>query len=456
MRIVIVGNGKVGSTLAEQLSGEGHDIVIIDKNQQNIDNSINTLDVMGICGNGASYQILLEADVPKTDLLIACTSEDEINLLCCLISKKMGAKHTIARVRNPEYSEQLVFMRDELGLSMSINPERAASSELFRILQFPAAIKVENFSNKKVEIAEIKIREGSALDGVYIRDIHKTFKGKALICAVQRGNNVSIPGGNFLLKAKDKINIIAPAHDILNFFANMGSIMPEAKDVMIIGGGRISYYLSKRLLENGATVKIIELDPQRCAELGRLLPKAMVICGDGTDQELLDEEGIAETDAVVALTGFDEENIILALYAQSRTKGKVITKVNRANLAAIAESTGLESIVSPRVLTANLIVRYVRAMQNSLGSNIETLHRLVGGAVEALEFRVNNTFPKLNTPIMDLKLKPDILIACVSRNGTTIIPGGRDVILEDDRVIVVTTNQHLDDLSEILQRSHTI
>ncbi|MGM9639024.1 MAG: Trk system potassium transporter TrkA [Butyricicoccaceae bacterium] len=456
MRIVIVGNGKVGSTLAEQLSNEDHDVIVIDKNQQTIDNLVNTLDVMGVCGNGASYQVLLEAEVQKADLLIACTSQDEINLLCCLVGRKLGARHTIARVRNPEYSDQLVFMRDELGLSFSINPERAAAAELYKLLKFPSALKIETFSNKRAEIAEIRLKEGSALDNVYLRDLHKTFKGKALICAVQRGSQVTIPGGNFMLRAGDKISVIAAANDMLDFFASLGNLLPEARDVLLIGGGRISFYLARMLLENGARVKIIDIDPQKCAELSRQLPRAMVICGDGTDQELLAEEGLDTMDAVVALTGLDEENIILALYAQSRTDAKVITKINRPTLAAIAESTGLGSIISPRVLTANIIIRYVRAMQNSMGSNIETLHRLVGGRVEALEFRVSENFPQLDTPLMDLKLRPDLLIACISRDGRTIIPGGRDCISLGDRVIVVTTNERLDDLSEILQKGYAL
>ena len=457
MRIVIVGNGKVGSTLAEQLSNEDHEIVIVDRNQQNVDDSVNSLDVIGVCGNGASYQVLLEADVPKADLLIACTSQDEINLLCCLVARKLGAKNTIARVRNPEYSDQLVFMRDELGLSMSINPERAAASEIFRILQFPSAIKIESFSNKRVEIAEIKLRDDSPLDGVYLRDLHKTFKGKALICAVQRDGAVAIPDGNFMLKARDKISVIAPAGDMLDFFSSFGTLLPAAKDVMIIGGGRISFYLSRMLIETGARVKIIDSNAERCAELSRALPKATIILGDGTDQDLLDEEGLEDMDAVLVLTGLDEENIILALYAQANCDGKVVTKVNRTSLASIAESTGLESIISPRMLTANIIVRYVRAMQNSFGSNVETLHRLAGGSVEALEFKVSNSFPALDTPLMDIKLKPNILIGCISRGGKTIVPGGRDCISVGDRVIIITTNHNFDDLSEILmQRSIVI
>ncbi|MBQ2690714.1 MAG: Trk system potassium transporter TrkA [Clostridia bacterium] len=457
MRIVIVGNGKVGSTLAEQLSNEDHEIVIVDRNQQNVDDSVNSLDVIGVCGNGASYQVLLEADVPKADLLIACTSQDEINLLCCLVARKLGAKNTIARVRNPEYSDQLVFMRDELGLSMSINPERAAASEIFRILQFPSALKIESFSNKRVEIAEIKLRDDSPLDGVYLRDLHKTFKGKALICAVQRDGAVAIPDGNFMLKARDKISVIAPASDMLDFFSSFGTLLPAAKDVMIIGGGRISFYLSRMLIETGARVKIIDSNAERCAELSRALPKATIILGDGTDQDLLDEEGLEDMDAVLVLTGLDEENIILALYAQANCDGKVVTKVNRTSLASIAESTGLESIISPRMLTANIIVRYVRAMQNSFGSNVETLHRLAGGSVEALEFKVSNSFPALDTPLMDIKLKPNILIGCISRGGKTIVPGGRDYISVGDRVIIITTNHNFDDLSEILmQRSIVI
>ncbi len=450
MRIVIVGTGKVGTTLAEQLSMEDHDIFVIDQNQATVDHLVNTLDIMGVCGNGASYQVLLEAEVQKADLLVACTSQDEINLLCCLVAKKLGAQNTIARVRNPEYSDQLVFMRDELGLSMSINPERAAASELYKLLKFPSALKIETFSNKRVEMAEIKLREDSILDNVYLRDLHKTYKGKALICSVQRGSEVTIPGGNFMLKSGDRINVIAQADDMVDFVSSLGRTLPAARDVMLVGGGRISFYLARMLTENGARVKIIDIDPKRCAELSRLLPHAMIICGDGTDQELLSEEGIETMDAVVALTGFDEENIILALYAQSATEAKIITKINRPTLASIAESTGLGSIISPRVLTANIIIRYVRSMQNSMGSNIETLHRLVGGAVEALEFRVNDTFPQVDIPLMELRLKPNILIACISRGGRTIIPGGRDYISAGDRVIVIAAGDHFDDLSDIL------
>ncbi len=450
MRIVIVGAGKVGHTLAEQLSFEGHDIVIIDKSQQIIDSLVNALDVLGIVGNGASYGVLKEAEVDRADLLIACTSHDEVNLLCCMAAKKIGAESTIARVRNPEYNDQLLFMREELGLSMSINPEYISAMELFRILQFPSAIKIESFSNKRVEIAEIKLKEDSKLAGMKIGNLRSHFKEKVLICSVQRGSEVAIPGGSFVLQAGDKINILATRNEMAGFFSAIDLLQKQANDIMIIGGGRISYYLSRMLLDNGMRVKIIDIDKTRCLELCQLLPKAAVICGDGTEQDLLQEEGISDVDAIITMTGVDEENIILSMYAQTVTTGKVITKISRPALVKLVENTNLDTIVSPRVLTANLIVRYVRAKQNSVGSNIETLHRLVGGAVEAIEFKVNETFPKAGVRLKDLSLRPNILIGCIGRSGKTIIPGGDDSICPGDRVIIITTNEQLDDLSDIL------
>lgn len=451
MRIVIVGTGKVGSTLAEQLSMEEHDIIVIDHNQNTVDHLVNRLDIMGVCGNGASYRVLMEAEVPKADLLVACTSQDEINLLCCLLAKKMGARNTIARVRNPEYSDQLYLMRDELGLSMSINPEQAAARELYKMLKFPSALKIESFSSKRAELVEIKLRENSPLDHVYLRDMNKLYKGRALICAVQRGSEVTIPDGNFMLKSGDKIHVIAHADDLVGFFSSLGRPLPEARNVMLIGGGRISFYLARMLTENGAKVKIIDIDPKRCEELSRLLPQAMIICGDGTDQDMLIEEGLEAMDAVVTLTGFDEENIIIALYAQSSTEAKVITKVNRPTLANIADSTGLGSIISPRVLTANIIIRYVRSMQNSMGSNIETLHRLVGGAVEALEFSTRKPEWIYDKPLKELTIKKNCLIACIVRRGQVIIPNGNTEIQLGDNVIVVTTQKNFDDLTDVFE-----
>ncbi|MBC8576369.1 Trk system potassium transporter TrkA [Yanshouia hominis] len=450
MKIIVVGGGKIGETLVEQLAKEGHDLVLIDNQQAVIEETENRLDVMGIYGNGASHLVQIEAGVPKADLLIAVTNSDELNMLCCLVAKKLGARHTIARIRNPEYNDQLVFLREELGLSLAINPEAAAAGELFRMLRFPSALKIETFSRGRVELAEVRLREGSKLDGLYLHELSKKFQVKVLVCVVQRGEQVLIPTGDFRLCAGDKISIAAGPAEIERFFRAAGLLKEEAHSVMIVGGGRIAHYLCRKLLGIGVSVKIIDTDPQRCRHLCEQMPRAMIICGDGTKQELLFEEGLERVDAFVSLTGLDEQNAILSMFAASRGVGKVITKVSRTSLLSLVESAGLESVISPKEITANQIVRYVRAMQNSLGSNVETLYKLVGGRVEALEFRVKPDFPHIGTPLKDLTLKPNLLLACITRGDRAILPGGGDSIAADDRVVVVTTNQQLRDLSDIL------
>lgn len=457
MRIIVVGDGKVGSTLAGQLSGEGHDVVIIDTNQKVIDESVNQMDIIGICGNGANHKVLIEAEVDKADLLIASASSDELNMLCCLLAKKMGAQNTIARIRNPEYNDQLLYMQKELGLSMSINPEFAAASEMFRILRFPAAIKIEDFSGGRVELAEIIVPSGSGLDGILLRNLRNKYKTKVLVCVVQRENDVFIPNGNFELKGGDIISVTASPAEISRFFASLGILRRSVENVMLIGGGRIAYYLSRMLLNIGVKVKIIETDKERCIELSESLPKAMIINGDGTDQELLLEEGIERMDAFAMLTGFDEQNIILSIYAQSKGVGKVLTKVSRPSMIDLINNTGRElSVISPRNISANTITRYVRAMQNSRGSNVETLHTLVGGRVEALEFRVKDTFEYLNIPLKDLSFKPNLLITSIIRGRQTIVPGGDDFFKSGDSVIAVTDvesrTEVIDDLSDILDK----
>ncbi|PWM25800.1 MAG: Trk system potassium transporter TrkA [Oscillospiraceae bacterium] len=450
MKIIVVGGGKIGETLVEQLAREGHDLVLIDNQQRVIDETENRLDVMGVYGNGASHQVQMEAGVPRADLLIAATSSDELNILCGLVAKKLGARHTIARVRNPEYSDQLVFLRDELGLSMSINPEAAAAGELFRMLRFPSALKIETFSRGRVEMAEVRLREGGSLDGLYLHEFSRKFQVKVLVCIVQRGEEVFIPTGDFRMAAGDKISIAAGPSEIEQFFRAAGLMKEQAHSVMIVGGGRIAHYLGRKLLGIGVSVKIIDSNPQRCRQLCEQMPRAMIICGDGTKQELLFEEGLERVDAFVSLTGLDEQNAILSMFAASRGVSKVITKVSRTSLLSLVESAGLESVISPKEITANQIIRYVRAMQNSLGSNVETLYKLVGGRVEALEFRVSPEFSHIGVPLRDLTLKPNLLLACITRDGKAIIPGGNDSIVANDRVIIVTTNQQLRDLSDIL------
>ena len=368
MRILIIGDGKVGSTLIERLSKEDHDIVVIDTNPKVIENAVNSYDVMGVVGNGASYTILKEAEAEKADMIIASTNSDELNILSCLVAKKIGARHTIARVRNPEYSKQLQFLKYELGLSMVINPEFETASEIYRILRFPSAIKLDVFSKGKVEMAEVQIGENSILDNVRLIDLYKKIKVRVIIGAVQREDDVIIPKGNFVLKNNDIIHITASHKDLSEFLKELGIYKEKLKNIMIIGGGKIAYYLANMISETNMNVTIIEIDEKRCIELSEALPKARIVLGNGTDQLLLSEEGIYDADAVIPLMGIDEENIILSLYANKQNVPKTITKINNSSLVDLLGTVATGSVVSPRKITADRIVRYARALQNTEGS----------------------------------------------------------------------------------------
>ncbi len=451
MKIIIVGDGKVGATLTEHLSKEGHDVVVIDQDPQVVEDMVNQYDVMGISGNGASCSVLMEAGANKANLLIAATSSDELNILSCMVSKKIGTRHTIARVRNPEYSQQLVFLREELGLSMVVNPEMETATEICRTLRFPSAINIETFARGRVELAEIKVQPNSILDGQPLFSLPDRLRVKILVCAVQRGGNIVIPDGNFVIQAGDKIHVTASHAELAAFFKVMGIYKQKARSVLIIGGGKIAHYLTLQLLDAGMQVKIIERDRQRCHELSDWLPKATVIHGDGTDQSLLLQEGIDTVDAVVSLTGMDEENILISMYAQTQKADKVVTKINRLSFLDMLGNMGLDTIVSPKTIAANRIIRYVRAMHNSDGSSVQTLYKLVGGQVEALEFVVAETAKFTGVPLKDLKTKQNVLIACIIRNSKPIIPRGSDTIEPRDAVVVVTANQYLRDLSDILE-----
>ncbi len=451
MRIVIVGDGKVGFTLTERLASEGHDIVVIDNNPRTLAALSNALDVITVLGNGASYRVQLEANVGESDILIAVTSMDEINMISCLLAKKLGVKHTVARVRNPDYAEQLILLKDELGLSMSINPELSAASEIARLLRFPSAIRIEPFVRGRVELVEYKVPEDSALVNVPLYQIGGYLKVRMLVCAVHRGDDVFIPSGDFVLQAGDHIHITTPHAETAAFFRKLGVFQQRIKNIIIIGGGRVAYYLARQLLEIGAQVKIIENDEAKAHDLCERLPKAMVIHGDGTDPDLLAEEGLDQADAFIALTGMDEENIILSLYVRTRIQGKVIAKVDRLSFMGVLDDLGLDSLISPKALTANNIVRYVRALQNSLGSNVETLHRLLDGRIEGIEFRIRENAAFLSRPIKDLPLKSDLLIGCIVRKGVTIIPGGDDTIEVGDSVVVITANRYFDDYNDIFR-----
>ncbi len=452
MQIIIVGAGKVGTSLAAQLIRE-HRVTVIDQEPRLIENIINVYDVMGVCGNGASYEVQKEAEVGRADLLIATTSSDEINILACLVAKKLGVAHTIARIRNPEYETQLRFMRGELGLTMSINPEKAAAHEIARVLRFPAAMKLESFSKGRLELVEYRLPEGSALHGVRLLDLYKNARARVLICAVSRKGETTIPSGDFQLSSGDKIYVTAAPDQLSAFFQYLGVFRKKASTVMIVGASKMCYYLADELLHMGMRVKIIDQNESRCTQISEQLPRALVIMGDGTDSELLAEEGIEQTDAFVALTGIDEANILMAICASRQTEGcKVVAKINRRSLMDLVSSEGMiDSVVSARDVTTELIVQYIRAMECAAGSRIKTLHRLVGGAVEALEFHVDGDVTLADTPLRDLKLKPGVLIAgIVRRNGEILIPGGSDTICVGDDVIVVTQDAALQDIHDIL------
>lgn len=450
MNIIVVGGGKVGSTLIQYLCKENHNIVLIDTNPKIVEHMVNTYDIMGVCGNGASCEVLAEAIVNKTYLIIATTQSDELNILSCMIARKMGARHCIARVRNPDYAKQLVFMRDELRLSMMVNPEFDAANEISRMLRFPAAIKLESFAKGRVDLAEIHVRPHGKLDGLSLYQLYRLFKIKVLICAVQRGDKVYIPSGDFILKAGDKIHLTATHSELNSFFKAIGIVKNRVKNVLIIGGGTIAYYLTRQLSEMGMAVKIIEQDEKRCTFLSEKLPRADIILGDGTDQDVLIEEGIETTDACVALTGIDEENILISMYAKMKQVNKIITKVNRLPLLELMGNLGDESIISPKAITANLILQYCRAKQNSDGSNVKTLYKLVNNQVEALEFIVTKNNRAIEIPLKELPLKKNLLIAAICRGNKTLFPNGDDKIYADDSVIVVTTNQLLRDFDDIL------
>ena len=453
MNIIIVGAGKVGLALTQQLSTENR-VTVIDENQQIIENIINIYDVMGVCGNGASYEVQKEAEVGRADLLIATVSSDELNILACLVAKKLGVRHTIARIRNPEYETQLRFMREELGLSMAINPEKAAAREIARVLRFPAAMKLESFSKGRLELVEYRLPKDSALNGLRLSDLYRNIRVRVLICAVSRKGETIIPSGEFELRSGDKIYLTSSPDQLSQFFQHLGVFRGRASSVMIVGASKICYYLASELLEMGMSVKIIDQSEQRCVQMSERLPGALVIVGDGTDSELLHEEGIEQTDAFVAITGIDEANILMSMCAAKQSGDcKVVAKINRRSLLElVAAESMIDSVVSAGSVTAELILQYVRAMQNATGSQIKTLHRIVDETVEALEFGVTTPAPYIGVPLKDLKLKSGILLAGIVRqNGQIIIPSGDDVLNLHDDVIVVTKDTSLRDIGDILQ-----
>ncbi|MBR5508732.1 MAG: Trk system potassium transporter TrkA [Lachnospiraceae bacterium] len=454
MNIIIAGCGKVGSALAEQLSREGHDLTVIDQHSEVVQRITNAADVRGIVGNGASYNIQKEAGIEKADLLIAVTNADEVNLLCCLIAKKAGDCQTIARVRNPIYHQEISHIKEELGLSMVINPEWAAAMEAARLFRFPSAIEIDTFAKGRIELLKFRMDEQNPLCGQKIKHMTALSKCEVLICVVERGEQVLIPDGELVLQANDLISIVASSLNASRFFRLIGIETNQVKNAMIIGGGKTSFYLAQKLLEMGIAVKIVEKDRDHCEELCELLPKAMIICGDGTDQELMAEEGLSETEGFAAFTNMDEENVMLSLYAKSAGKAKMITKVNSTTYDSIIATLDIGSVIHPKNITAENILQYVRAMQNTIGSNVETLYRLVNGNAEALEFIIREEGPVTNVPLLNLNFKSNILVCAIYRYGKIIIPKGQDCLKVGDSVVIITTNcGELQDISDILNSS---
>ena len=452
MNIMIVGCGKIGTTILESLVEEGHNVTAVDNDPAVLAEVTNIHDVIGVCGNGADCSTLEEAGVDKAELFVAATGSDEVNMLSCFLAGRMGARHTIARIRKPEYNDRsLGFMKQQLGLSMAINPEQLAAHELYHILKLPSAAKVETFSRRNFEMIELRLKAGSPLLGVPLTELRSRYAAKFLICAVQRGGKVYIPDGQFVLEDGDRIGLIAPPAELLKLLKAMGEVQRQMRSVMILGGSRTAYYLARRLLNSGSEVKIIEIDRELCEELSESLPKAVIIHGDGAQQELLLEESLRSMDAFVALTGMDEENILLSFFASSQKVPKVISKVNRDELSALAERLGLECIVSPRKIIADVLVQYARALQNSLGSNIETLYSLMDDQAEAVEFRVREDPRIVNIPLKELRMKPHILIAGIIRDRKPIIPTGDDCIMAGDNVVVLAAQHRLQYLTDILK-----
>lgn len=452
MNIIVNGCGKIGVTILSSLVAEGHDVVAIDNDPMVLAEVTNIYDVMGVCGNGTDSDVLKEAGVSNTELVVSVTGSDELNMLTCFLAKRMGAENTIARIRNPEYNDKsLSFMREQLDISLTINPELMAARELFNILKLPSAAKIETFSVRNFEMVEIKLKADSALEGVKISDLRGKYKAKYLICAVQRGEDAYIPDGNFSLKSGDKIGICATPSEILRLMREMGIQQNPARKIMILGGGKTAYYLAKKLLSVGNTVTIIEKDRAVCDKLCEILPKAVIVNGDGTNQETLLEEGLGTIDAFVSLTGMDEQNILIASYAQSQNVPKVIAKINRTALMPLAEHWGLDTWISPKKIISDVLVKYARALQNSQGSSVETLYKLMDDKVEALEFSVKDGLDFLHVPFKDLNLKHNILIAGIIRDRKTIIPSGEDMLLADDKVIVLAANQRINNLSDIIR-----
>lgn len=452
MNIIIVGCGKVGLTLAEQLRQEDHAITLVDLDQERLSDAVNSLDVQGVMGNGTSYQTLMEAGVQEAELLIAVTDHDEKNMLSCLMARKVGRCQTIARVRDPIYYQDIGYIKDELGLTMVSNPEWAAAQDIFRLLRIPSALDVDTFDKSRVNMLRFEIRPDSPLNGKNMMAVNEMLGGNMLVCIRERNGEIVIPSGATDLQVGDRISVVIPMVQITNVLHKLRIKQRSIHSVMIAGGGNTSVYLAQMLLHSGLQVKIIEANLERCEQLAERLPKAHIIHGDSTDKQLLHEEGLPDAEAFICMTGLDEENIMLALYAEKVSSAKVVTKITRIDFEEVIESLPLGSVIYPKNITAEKIVRYVRAMENASGNNVETLYRLLEGRVEAMEFVVRPGSTNIvGVPLQELDIKKNLLVCSINRRGRILIPTGRDTIQEGDIVVVVTTHRGIRDLGDIVR-----
>lgn len=451
MKIVIAGVGRIGYSIAQELSKENHDITVIEQDEKRLKEVENTLDVMTLVGNAASFETLNELKLKDTDLLIAAMKEDELNMLCCLTAKKLGVRHTIARVRNRDYFRQTEFLKDDLGLTMTFNPEEDTASDISRILRFPSASKVESFANSKAESVEIRVGESSPLVNMKLYDLKLKTDANILVCAVARGKDVFIPRGDFEIKAGDRINIIGSYREINKFIKKLGGRKHGVKTVLILGGGNIAYYLAKQLANLGITIKVIEKDKKACEKFKTAFPKANVVLADGTNPEILSEEGLEMADAFVAITGDDEDNVISSMFAMSVGVDKVIAKIKESHIIRMLAGNNIDSIVQPSSIATQKIVRYVRSMQNAYDSSLDSLYYIFERKVEIMELKVNENADYLDIPIKQLKVRNDAIIASINRNGICIIPSGDDVIKAGDEVIVATTHKGITKLDKVLE-----
>ena len=451
MNIIVVGGGKVGYSVAETLSAEGHDITVIDQNPATIEHISTALDVICVQGSAANPETLQAAQVEQADLLLAATEKDEVNMICGIAAHRLGARHVVARIRDPEYLHQSAFLQETMGLSMIINPEYECAREISRLLHFPSAVRVDTFSNGSVEIVDHRIPEGGRLAGMTLRELPTAIGAKVLVVMVERGGEALIPRGDFTLRVDDRLSISGSTAELRRFFGRIGQYRRPVKNVMLMGGGRVAVYLTRMLLEGGVSVTLIERDAARCERLCDLIPGASIVCGDATRSEVLDEEGLPRADAFVALTGDDGDNIITSLYARSCGVPKIITKLNRDLFSGLLEGAGLDSTVSPKALVAQQLTGYVRALSASRGGSMESLHRLADGKAEALEFLVDEDSLLVHKPLRELRLKKNVLISAVIRDGKSLIPDGSTELLVGDHAVVVSLSGRLTALDQVLE-----